>query len=88
MANKIAQTTLYYKDGRVFFVSTIDRECSSMIGAGSIYAETMAWELDIETMTRKVSILYQGSCARGSIVEHQRVVEMFHKFGRDTGEEE
>jgi hypothetical protein len=52
------QTTVWHAD-KAFFVSTIERDSSAAEAHGMRYEETMAWELDTETLCRKPGILYQ-----------------------------
>lgn len=64
-----------WHEGKCFFVSTIDRDCSSMLGGR--FSETIVWEWDWENDKRK-HIVYESGSIRGSIKEHQRIcAELF-----------
>ncbi len=72
MSDKLIQSYVWH-EGRVFFVSTINRESSAMHAPG-IYAETMVWECKTTAPYRRMNrILYQGEDAMGSIHEHLSV---------------
>ena len=75
----VIKTYVFHKD-RCFFVSTINRECSSMAGYGSVYSETLVFDYDWSKKETS-GILYQASGCRDAINVHQHVVEMFHKHG-------
>jgi hypothetical protein len=66
---------------KVYRVSTINRECSSMESYGSKYAETLVWEWDTNEYNIKGDILLTGSSSEGSIRKHQEIVEMIHTSG-------
>lgn len=74
---KLIQTYVFTDDG-AFFVSTIDRESSSMMGGR--YAETMVWEWDGESRDRG-SIMAQGEDIEGSIRRHMQIVEKLYSQG-------
>ena len=62
-----------------FFVSTIDRDSSSLLGPDR-YSETLVWEWDRATRERG-SIVYQGGTSQGSLFEHFAVVKRIHETG-------
>lgn len=69
MNDKLIQSYVWYQ-GRVFFVSTINRESSAMYCPG-VYAETMVWECDpAPPHKRKDAILHQDEAPQGSIHSH------------------
>ena len=61
-----------------------------MYAAGSLYAETLVWELDSEW--KRGAIVGQDEAAEGSIDAHQRMVKRLHETGQceapDTDESE
>ena len=67
-----------FRDGKCFFVSTIDRDSSSLLGGR--YAETMAWEIDPATKQRG-ELIGQGECVQGFIGEHQRACLSLYQTG-------
>lgn len=71
--------TYVWHDGKCFFVSTIERD-SSAAGGPQRYNETIVWEFDWEKNERRLMV-FQTSCAPGSIVAHQRTVEAIHDVG-------
>lgn len=77
ITKKLIQTHVYTDDG-VFFVSTIDRDSSAMMGGR--YAETMAWEWD-EGKRARGGLLMQGEDMEGSIRRHMQIVESLHTHG-------
>lgn len=79
MNEKIAQTYVWYNN-EAFFVSTANRECSSPLSYGHIYAETMVWEWNPETRTRG-KMIGCDECAEGSIFAHQRMVKRIFDTG-------
>ena len=73
-------STYVQHDDKIYLVSTINRESSSMCGGR--YAETMVWEWDRKNIKRASdSILMQDEAPEGSIRAHQRVVEQIHALG-------
>lgn len=64
---------------KCFFVSTIDRQSSSMMGGR--YAETMAWDFDWASNERG-SIIGQDEAPEGSINGHIRVCRRLFETGR------
>jgi hypothetical protein len=69
---KLEQTYIY-KGGKAWFISTINRECSAAAVCGSLYAETMAWEIDPKTNER-FEMIKQGEAGRDSLRTHDRIV--------------
>lgn len=51
-----------------------------MLAYGGMYAETMVWAYDYDKRLRG-DIEGQADGAKGSIREHMRMCELFHKFG-------
>lgn len=81
---KIIQSYVWH-DGKCFFVSTINRESSSMYGG--TYAETMVWEWD-ETKKERGRIVGQDEGSSGSIYAHQRMCKLIHETGKTSAEDE
>ena len=77
MNNQIMQSYVHHGD-KVFFVSTINRESSSMFGG--TYAETMVWEWDPETRERG-AFVGQGEGSSDSIYTHQAFCKQLHETG-------
>lgn len=73
----LIQSYVWFKD-KCFYVSTIDRDCSSM--QGGRYAETIVWEWDWETRTRGDHV-EQGYGICGSIYRHIEFCKLLHTFG-------
>jgi hypothetical protein len=82
--NRIIKSYVWHGD-KCFFVSTIDRDSSSM--EGGRYAETMVWEHDWKTNQRMEGILSQTDAPQGSIREHIRQVTAFHETGEPANED-
>lgn len=61
-----------------YFVSTIDRDSSSMMGGR--FAETIAWAYDWEAKERG-ELLWSDLAYEGSITAHQKMVERIHRTG-------
>jgi hypothetical protein len=66
--------------GKCFYVSTIDRDSSAMLGPRR-FAETIVWEFDWEKNERG-SIVYETGWLAGSIFKHSQVCEFLHDTGR------
>ena len=81
--SKLIQTYVFRED-KAFFVSTINRDSSSMCGGR--YAETMVWEWDVEKRERG-AMVYQAEALEGSIRKHQEIVVRLHE-GDDIGKGE
>jgi hypothetical protein len=75
---RIIQTYVTHK-GKEYFISTINRESSSMYGG--IYAETLVWEWDRETRERG-DLVGQDEGSRDSIRAHLQMVERIFKTGK------
>ena len=74
---KLEQTYIY-KQGRAWFVSTINR-ASSVVGYPDVYAETMAWRIDPETNER-FEMVKQGESSKDSLSAHDRIVLEIRAF--------
>jgi hypothetical protein len=74
-------TTYVGHNGKVYRVTTINRESSAFYSPWAVYAETLVWEWDTEERKTKGSILLQGEAPEGSIKTHQRVVEQIYNEG-------
>ena len=74
---KLIQSYVFTEEG-AYFVSTIDRESSSMMGGR--YAETLVWEWDTEERERG-GIVAQGEDLEGSIHRHMQIVEKIYSYG-------
>ena len=70
--------TFVWHDGACFFVSTINRDSSSMLGGR--FAETIIWEFDWKTNKRGAQV-NMSSDMEGSIREHMRQVASIHETG-------
>ena len=81
---KLMKTFVFYED-KCFFVSTNNRESSSMYGG--IYAETFVFEFDWNTNTKGVW-LDQGEAGEGSLRTHNMFCENLYKYGKTSLEEE
>lgn len=71
MSTPIA-STLVWHDGTPYDVSTIDRECSAVASYGTVYAETLVFE--VKPDRTRGHVLYQSEAAEGSIADHQKIV--------------
>jgi len=80
--SRVIQTYVFRED-KAFFVSTINRDSSSMCSGR--YAETMVWEWNSEKRERG-AFVYQAEAPEGSIRKHQEIVVRLHE-GDDIGEE-
>lgn len=76
--DRVAKTYVWYK-GVCYFVSTIERESSAMLGPRR-FNETFVWLYDWAAHTRGSQVLERDDMA-GSIRTHLRVVERLHKGG-------
>jgi hypothetical protein len=85
--NKSLITSYVLHNGKCFFVSTINRESSAMEAHGMTYAETMAWELDLETK-KNGNIVAQDEAATDSLRGHFRVCEKLFVTGKFYEDEE
>lgn len=78
----LIQTYVFFlsktQEDKVFFVSTIDRESSSMYGGR--YAETLVWEWDKTTKIRG-DIVGMGEGFQGSIRTHMKICEKLYEVG-------
>lgn len=75
--NRIMQSYLY-RDGKCFFVSTINRESSSMLGG--TYAETFVWDCEPNSHVRG-AFLWQGEGGTDSIHTHLKVCQRIAATG-------
>lgn len=76
---KLMQSYVWYGE-QCFFVSTINRESSAMLGPG-IYAETMVWEHD-ETINKQGRLIGQDEGARGTVTKHIRICQRLIETGK------
>lgn len=74
----LIKSYVFHKD-RCFYVSTIDRDSSAMLGPER-YAETLVWDYDWEKRTT-LSLMYQRDCVRKSIHQHLKVCEELYSTG-------
>lgn len=85
----LIQTYVFYSSetqgDKAFFVSTIDRESSSMYGG--LYAESIVWEWDKATKERG-DIVHMGEGMEGSIRTHFSTCEKLYKDGTMQTEED
>lgn len=85
----LIQTYVFFsnetQEDKAFYVSTIDRESSSMYGGR--YAETIVWEWDSAERKRR-SILHMESGIQGSIRIHQHVCAELYEFGKIKTDED
>lgn len=85
----LIQTYVFFssetQEDKAFYVSTIDRESSSMY-AGR-YAETIVWEWDKSTKERG-DIIHMGEGMQGSIRTHMSICEKLYEDGMMGTEED
>lgn len=85
----LIQTYVFYssetQEDKAFFVSTIDRESSSMYSHR--YAETIVWEWDNSTKKRG-DLIHMGEGMQGSIRTHFNICEKLYKDGTMHTEED
>lgn len=78
----LIQTYVFFssetQEDKAFFVSTIDRESSSMYGGR--YAETIVWEWD-STERKRGDIVHMGEGFQGSIRTHIKICEKLYEAG-------
>ena len=74
-----------WHDGECFFVSTINRDSSSMIGGR--YAETMVWGYDWDNRKRG-GLVGQGEASEGSIYGHQQICKLLFDTGKCEPEDD
>jgi hypothetical protein len=72
--------TYVWHDGKLFFVSTIERASSSAYGPER-YNETMVWECNPETRERHESFILQDEDGKGCIGTHQRICSDIYRSG-------
>lgn len=75
-----------WHNGACFFVSTIERESSAMLGPRR-FNETLVWRFDWDKRERGVQILFQTSDGVGSIHMHQKTVQAIYDIGELSFEE-
>ena len=85
MNNKLIQSYVYFKD-QFFYVSTINRESSSMMGTG-VYSETIVWICDIDTLERG-ELIHQDEGRKDSIVKHMRICKTLNETGKPILDDE
>lgn len=76
--DRMIKTYVWHGD-KCFFVSTISRDSSAMLGP-SRYNETLVWEYDWEKAERG-QMLWQDEASVGSIRTHQLIVEFLFRHG-------
>ena len=76
----IARTYITYKN-KMYLVSTINRECSSLEGYGSLYSETLVWEWEPSVQNTVGSPLHQDTGSENSLFSHLRALEFIYKGG-------
>lgn len=85
----LIQTYVFYSNeqaqDKAFFVSTIDRESSSMYGGR--YAETIVWKWD-NTTKKRGDLIHMGEGMQGSIRTHFNICEKLYKDGTMQTEED
>lgn len=85
----LIQTYVFFSneqaEDKAFFVSTIDRESSSMYGGR--YAESIVWEWDKSTKERG-DIIHMGEGMQGSIRTHMSICEKLYEVGTMRIEED
>lgn len=85
----LMQTYVFFssetREDKAFFVSTIDRNSSSMYGRR--YAETFVWEWD-STERKRGSIVHTDEGMEGNVRTHLRVCEKLYKDGTMHTEED
>lgn len=85
----LIQTYVFYssetQEDKAFYVSTIDRESSSMYGGR--YAETIVWEWD-STERKCGGIVHMESGMQGSTRIHQHVCNEIYKYGKILTDED
>lgn len=79
--NKTLAQTYVWRDGKGFFVSTINRQSSAQFGYNHIYAETLVWEWDRESKQRGKMIGQDEHC-EDSLFAHQRMVQRLFDTGK------
>lgn len=78
--------TFVFHGGNCYFVSTIDRDSSSIMGGR--FAETLVWLFDWDKNERLGMTGWQESAGEGSIRGHQSMVERIHRTGSGEVPEE
>lgn len=86
MSHQICRSFVYHGD-ECFFVSTINRECSSPESYGGTYAETMVWTYNDEVGSRS-ELLYMGSSSTDSLHTHFKVCQLLVETGKPEKEED
>lgn len=85
----LIQTYVFFssetQEDKAFYVSTIDRESSSMYGGR--YAESIVWEWD-STDRKRGDIVHMGEGMEGSIRTHMSICEKLYEDGMMGTEED
>lgn len=81
---RVAKSYVWHGD-QCFFVSTIDRDSSSMMGGR--YAETFVWEYDWDKADRG-KMVGQADGLAGSVATHFRVCRALRDHGALNDEKE
>ena len=91
MSNNIARQEVIAPDGQSYWVSTINRQSSSLHNP-CMYAETIVWEMreDDNGRMERGAIVWQGEASEDSTRAHDRAVEALTLGGIKalTGEDE
>lgn len=82
---KVIQSYVFYED-KAFFVSTIERDSSAMLGPGRYY-ETIVWEWDTETRERGKIICQEGT-HKGDLKQHFLICKVLRVTGKWPEDEE
>lgn len=78
--NKSLMKSYVLFEDRWFYVSTIDRESSSILGPDR-YSETLVWEYDMVESNRG-DLIGQGESYEGSIREHLNICRRLFETGK------
>lgn len=80
MSKPVIKTYIWH-DGKCYFVSTIERDSSAMLGPRR-YNETIVWELG--ERNERGPILFQDEDNKVSIAVHQKLVDNIYKRGPEA----
>jgi len=79
MSNLIAYT-IVQRNGKHYYISTINRESSASGAYGRMYAETMVWEWD-NVLRERGEFIGQGEASCDSLFTHLDFVQRMHRDG-------
>jgi hypothetical protein len=79
MNTTLIQSYVFLND-KAYFVSTINRECSSPAAYGQMYAETLVWMWNPETKERG-PMVWQGEDVFNNIRTHVEVCQRIYATG-------